>query len=103
MSAATIEDLLHDSEDRLDTAKHVHSDQQVVAQAAIAQVLATQALVAATQAQTEQMRIGNLIAICSAENADFFNLMPEKAGRAEMYGSMFGQMLGEIREGLGVE
>lgn len=103
MSTSTIAHLLHQSSDRLDTAKHANSDHQMRAQAAIAQVMATQALVAATQAHTEQLRIGNLIAICSAENADFFNLMPEKAGRPDMYGSMFGQMLVEIRDGLDLE
>ena len=102
MSASTIAHLLHRSSDRLDVAEHANID-QARSDAAIAQVLATQALVAATQAQTEQLRIGNLIAICSSENADFFNLMPEKAGRPDMYGSMFGQMLGEIRDGLGIE
>ena len=61
MNTSTIAHLLHQSSDRLDTAKHANSDHQVRAQAAIAQVLATQALVAATQAQTEQMeRLGNL-------------------------------------------
>ena len=103
MSNSTIDLLLHESTDRLDTAKHASTHEQALAQAAIAQVLATQALVAATQAQTEQTRIGSLVAICAADNADFFNLMPEKAGRPEMFGSMFGQMLGEIRDGLGLE
>ena len=61
MSTSTIAHLLHQSSDRLDTAKHANSDHAAQSQAAIAQVLATQALVAATQAQTEQMeRLGNL-------------------------------------------
>ncbi|WP_105033533.1 hypothetical protein [Cryobacterium aureum] len=61
MTTASIAHLLHQSADRLDTAKHANSDHAAQAQAAIAQVLATQALVAATQAQTEQMeRLGNL-------------------------------------------
>jgi len=94
MSAATIEELLHDSEDRLDTAKHVHSDQQAVAQAAIAQVLATQALVAATQAQTEQMRIGNLVALAFSES-DIFYQLPDTSPYKPIFAS--------IREGLGVE
>ncbi|TFD47603.1 hypothetical protein E3T46_17580 [Cryobacterium sp. Hh11] len=70
MTAPTVDHLLHQSADRLDTAKHANSDHAAQAQAAIAQVLATQALVAATQAlvaatqaQTEQMeRLGNLFA-----------------------------------------
>ena len=60
MSASTIAHLLHRSSDRLDVAEHANID-QARSDAAIAQVLATQALVAATQAQTEQMeRLGNL-------------------------------------------
>ena len=48
MTASTITHLLHQSADRLDTAKHANSDHAAQAQAEIAQVLATQALVAAT-------------------------------------------------------
>lgn len=94
MTAATIEELLHDSEDRLDTAKHVNSDQQAAAQAAIAQVLATQALVAATQAQTEQMRIGNLVALVLSE-ADIFVHLSDTNTYKPIFAS--------IREGLGIE
>jgi hypothetical protein len=53
----------------------------------------------ATLALAEQQRIANHIAILSAENADFYTLMPSRA--SEIYGTPTGKLLAEVQKALG--
>jgi hypothetical protein len=55
----------------------------------------------ATLALAEQQAAANKIAILAADNSDFFFLMPEKAGRPEMYGSAAGALLADVQKALG--
>ena len=64
-----------------------------------AHVAAAQAF--ATLALAEQQRIANLIAILTADNADFFTLLPSRAAEPSMYGSVIGAMLADVQKALG--